>query len=172
MNKGWVKLHRSFLDKGYYTKSAYVHLWIHLLLTASHAPKEFFFNGRTIKLKTGQFVTGRKAISRETGINESSVQRILKTFENEHQIEQQTRRQNRLITIVNWEMYQSLEHQIEQRANNERTTNEQRANTIKNDKKYNNVRSNSNYQNFYKNGNPKNNRFDTGGPKKHEDDRL
>jgi hypothetical protein len=169
MNNGWIKLFRAIKDKGFYKKSAYVHLWIHLLLKASHAPKEYFLNGETIKLKQGQFVTGRKALARETGINESSVQRILKVFEIEHQIEQVTNRQNRLISIVNWEKFQVSEQQFEHLVNNERTTSEQRMNTIKNEEKGKNVKSKSNYQN---NGYKAHNRFDTGGPKKHENDRL
>ena len=49
---------------------------------------------------------------------ESKVKRILKSFENEHQIEQQTANKNRLITVVNWDKYQSSEQQFEQQVNN------------------------------------------------------
>ena len=73
-------------------------------------------------------------------ISESKVQRILKEFENEHQIEQQTSPRNRLISIVNWSEYQNNEHQSEQQVNNKRTTNEQQMNTNKNVKNEKNVK--------------------------------
>jgi hypothetical protein len=73
-------------------------------------------------------------------ISESKVQRILKCFETEHQIEQQTTRQNRLVSILNWEMYQQHEQQDEQQVNNKRTTSEQRVNTNKKDNNINNTK--------------------------------
>jgi hypothetical protein len=119
-------------------------VWGYLLLNATHAEYSVLFKGKRTTLKSGQLLTGRKSISSTLSINESKVTRILKLFENEHQIEQQTSNQNRLISIVNWDCYQSCEQQIEQQVNNERTTSEQQVNTnknVKNDNNDKNVRS-------------------------------
>lgn len=135
---GWIKIYRKLQGKGFYRRSEYVHVWIECLLSASHKKRETMWNGKTIILNPGQFITGRKKISEKTGISESSVHRILKYLENAQQIEQQTSSTSRLITIVKWEDYQETEQQNEQRVNNERTTAEQRLNTqqeLKNDKK-------------------------------------
>ena len=71
-------------------------------------------------------------------------------LKNEHQIEQQTTSQNRLITIVSWNEYQKSEQPFEQQVNNKRTTSEQQMNTNKNIKnkriKENNITS---LENFY-----------------------
>ena len=141
---GWVKLHRKLMDKGYYKKSEIVHLWVHILFKANHKPNEFYWNKENIKVGRGQFITGRKALSEETGINESSIERILKMLENEQQIEQQKTTKFRLITVKNWDFYQTsetTEQQIEQQVNNKRTTSEQQVNTNKND---NNVKNDNN----------------------------
>ena len=69
-------------------------------------------------------------MAEKTGISESGVQRILKVFENEQQIEQQTTSTSRLITVKNWSDYQNTEHRSEQRVNSGRTASEQRLNTI------------------------------------------
>jgi len=138
---GWVKLHRKLMSKGYYKKSEIVHLWIHILLRANHKPKEHYWNKENIIIQTGQFITGRKKLSEETGINESMVERILKILENEQQIEQQKTTKFRLITVKNWVSYQIKdlpEQQIEQQVNNKRTTDEQQVNTNNNDNKENN----------------------------------
>jgi len=78
---GWISIYRSLQNKGWYKKSEFIHLWIHILIKANHENCEFWFNGKNIKLKKGQFITGRKKLSSETGINESKIERILKVFE-------------------------------------------------------------------------------------------
>jgi DNA-binding transcriptional MocR family regulator len=122
---GWIKIYRQVKDKAYYKDSEFIHLWIHLLLCANHAEAEFLSGYDVIKLKKGQFVTGRKKLSLETGISESKIERILKVFESEQQIEQQTNSRNRLISIVSWDKYQESEQQM----NSERTASEQQVNT-------------------------------------------
>jgi len=136
MNDGYIKLYRKLSEKGWYKDSECVHLWLHLLMKANHKGSEFMLGYKIIKLKSGQLVTGRKALSAETGISESKVERILNMFENEKQIEQQTNSRNRVITILSWECYQ----QSEQQADSRRTTSEQQADTNNNDKKEKNVK--------------------------------
>ncbi|MFA6131425.1 MAG: hypothetical protein WC730_04180 [Patescibacteria group bacterium] len=129
MENGWIKINRSLKKKGYYTQSEYVHLWVHLLLSVNHEETEFLWNGKILKIKRGQFVTGRKKLALETGINEHKVDRILKCFESEQQIEQQTTTKYRLITVINYEKYQQYEQQIEQQVSNKRATSEQQLST-------------------------------------------
>ena len=119
------------MDKGWFTDSNAVHLWTYILLKANHTKSEYLWNGKIIDLQPGQFVTGRKRMSAETGIQESKIERLLKLFENEQQIEQQKTNTSRLISIVNYSKFQSREQQNEQRVNNKRTTDEQRVNTKK-----------------------------------------
>ena len=131
MNDGWLKLHRKIMEKGYYKKSEYVHLWVHLILKANHQPAEWMYKNEIFKIKRGQMITSRKTLSEETGINESKVERILKTFETEQQIEQQNLFTSRLITIINYDDHQDSEQQT----NSKRTASEQQVNTNKNNKK-------------------------------------
>ena len=135
MKSGWIKLHRKLVDNPVVMKdSDYLALWVYLLLQASHAPCPIIFKGEKITLKPGQLITGRKVLSSELKIDENKVTRILKTFENEQQIEQQTSNKNRLITIVSWDVYQKGEQRNNQQVNNKRTTDEQQVNTNKNNK--------------------------------------
>ena len=130
---GFIRMYRSVANKGWYKKSEYVHLWVHLLTKATREPFEAMFDGKNILLKPGQFITGRKALEMETGINESKIERILTFFsKNEQQIEQQKSTKNRLISIMNWHLYQYVEkgeQRFEQQVNNKRTTSEQQVNT-------------------------------------------
>ena len=122
-NNGWIKLHRKLLDNPVVMKdSDHLAVWIYLLLNASHTEYPVLFGGKKISLKAGQLITGRKSIASTLNMSESKVTRVIEMLKSEHQIEQQTSNKNRLITIVNWELYQQSEHQIEQQVNNNRTT--------------------------------------------------
>lgn len=136
--KGYLKLHRQIVDNPVVYKDAeYLAIWIDLLIHAQFHECEAVFGGEKITLKPGQLITGRKKIAKRLGVSESKVQRVLKCYESEHQIEQRTDHQCRLITIVSWDKYQFVEQGDEQRLNNERTTGEQRVNTIQ---EYKNIR--------------------------------
>lgn len=137
--EGWIKVYRKLSEKAFYKKdSEKVHLWIHILIKATHEGKEELLGGKPIYCKPGQFTTGRNQLVKETGIDRSKVERILDYFEKiEHQIEQQKTNTNRLISILNWNEYQNSEHQIEQQVSNDRATSEQQVSTLqecKNDK--------------------------------------
>jgi len=128
MAQGWIMIHRKIKESSIWTDSQAVHLWLTLLINANHAENEFLQNGSLVRVKRGQVLTGRKALSAETGINESKIQRLLKTFEKCHMIEQLTNNRSRLISILNYDQYQASEQPV----NNQRTTNEQQMNTNNN----------------------------------------
>ena len=124
MSNGWIKLHRKTLDNPIVMKDTdHFAVWMWLLLNATHSDHDTIYEGERLTLKAGQFITGRKIISKELKINESKIQRILKTFEIEQQIEQQTNPRCRLISILRWSDYQLDEQQSEQQLNNKRTLN-------------------------------------------------
>jgi len=131
MNSGYIKLHRKILDNPLVMKSSdHFAIWMYLLLNAAHKKYDTLIGPERVTLNPGQLVTGRKKIAKDLKINESKIQRILKLFEIEQQIEQRTNSVSRVISIVNWCDYQQSEHQSEQRVNNERTLNNNKRNTI------------------------------------------
>jgi len=143
MHRGFIKLWRKLQDSFFYSDSQAVHLWIHLLLESNHKKKFFMFNGKKQLCQRGQIVTGTNQLSIETGINRSKIVRLLKSFKNEQLIEQQANNKFSIITIKNYEQYQSIEHQNEQPVNNQRTTSEHPVNTNKNVKNEKNEKNNN-----------------------------
>jgi len=87
------------------------------------------WDGGVVVVKEGQLITGRKTLSEETGLPETTIERILTYLESEHQIGQQKTTKFRLITIVNWKDYQNPDIKTD----NKRTTNGQQTDTNKND---------------------------------------
>lgn len=124
---GWIKLHRKIQQNGFYKDSQYVHLWVHLLISANHKQVEQLWNGEMRTFKTGEFLTGRLALEKATGINQYKIERILNTLESAQQIAQVKSTKNRIIRIVKWEQYQST-------STTKRTTTAQQLHTNKNDK--------------------------------------
>ncbi|MDE2104799.1 MAG: hypothetical protein KGL39_46610 [Patescibacteria group bacterium] len=128
---GWIKLHRKLLLNPISKNPTYSWLWILLLLKAHHKEDKIMWNGGVLIVKEGQIVTGRKQLSEDSGIPETTIERILKYLENGQQIEQQKTTKFRLITIVNWKEYQLTDNTLD----NKRTTNGQQTDTVKNDNK-------------------------------------
>lgn len=136
---GWIKTYRDMMENPIVTKDAdHFAIWMELLTSAAHSDRDVMFNGKMITLHPGQLITGRNKLSQKWDINEHKIDRILKLFENEQQIEQQTTPNGRLISVKNWNKYQNSEQQNEQRVSNERATNEQRVSTIQELKELNN----------------------------------
>jgi len=130
MENGWVKLHRKLLENPIANKPNYGWLWITLLLLANHKENRIMWNKEIIIIKEGQLLTGRKELAKQTGIPATTIERILKTLENGHQIEQQKTSKFRIITIVNWKEYQKADSKVY----NKRTTNGQQTDTNKKNK--------------------------------------
>ena len=131
MHRGYIKLWRKVEDSFLMLDSEAFHLWFVLLMLANHQDKEHLFNAQKVIIKRGQLISGRHSLSDRTSINESKVYRLLELFEHEQLIEQQKNNRYSIISILNYNEYQSNEQQNEQPVNNQRTTSEQPVNTPK-----------------------------------------
>lgn len=141
-NGGFVKIHRKILDNPIVVKDGETFaIWLYLLLNATHKDTDVLFKGKRITLKPGQLITGILSISKKLKVNKDKVQRTLKSFENDKQIEQQTSNRNRLITIVNWVAYQKVDKQNDKQVINKCETDDKQMITNKNIK---NVKNNKN----------------------------
>ncbi len=142
--EGWIKVHRKLLDNPIITKdSDYLSVWIYLLLNTTHKEYDTLFKGKRITLQKGQLLTGTISISQKLKINKDKVQRILKSFESDKQIEQQTSNRNRLISIINWNEYQEIDKQYDKQMINNCETDDKQVITNKNVKNIKNDKNNN-----------------------------
>lgn len=137
--EGWIRIHRKLIETSWFNKSDYVHLWLCLLLKANHQDKEIFVGSEKVLVKRGQLLTSRHKLSEVVHVQENKIYRILKCFENEHQIEQRKTSRYTVITILNYDTYQKSEQVIEQQMNSKRTADEQPMNTNNNVNNDNNI---------------------------------
>ena len=125
--QGWVKIHRKFLEWGWYNDSEAVHLFLHILLKANHKNK----NWRNKTIKKGSFITSLKSLNSETNISNQRIRTILKRLESTKEISIKSTNKYSIITVIKYNEYQVEELKI---TNNEQTNNKQLT-TTKNDKK-------------------------------------
>ena len=138
--EGWIKIHRKILENPVVCKdSETFSIWLYLLLNATHQEIPVVFKGEKIILKKGQLITGILSISKKLKINKDKVQRTLKCFELDKQIAQETSNKNRLISILNWEQYQSSDNENDKQLINKCETTDKQLITNKNVKNDNNI---------------------------------
>lgn len=131
--EGWIKLYRKLLDNPIVCKdSETFSIWLYLLLNATYQEIPAVFKGKKITLRKGQLITGILSISKKLKINKDKVQRTLKCFEIDKQIEQETSNKNRLISILNWEQYQDNDNENDKQMINKCETNDKQLITNKN----------------------------------------
>jgi hypothetical protein len=105
---GWIKLHRELLDKAIWQCSTTEQktILITLLLMANHDQREWEWEGKKFKCVPGQFVTSIKSIAIKAGVTNQNVRTALVRFEKYEFLTNQSTKTGRLITIVNWGLYQ------------------------------------------------------------------
>jgi hypothetical protein len=101
--EGWIKLHRSLIDWEWYQDANARSLFMHLLLMANHDDGKW--KGQIIK--RGQRLTSLKHLSAETGISIQSLRTSISKLKSTHEITHESTHSFTLITICNYETYQS-----------------------------------------------------------------
>nr|WP_287761076.1 PT domain-containing protein [Prevotella sp.] len=100
--EGWLKLYRKLTEWEWYKDSHMVHLFLHLLMTAS--PYDRSVRGKSVK--KGQIVTSLATLSEQTGITVRSIRTCLSRLVETSEITMISDKQFRLITICKYDSYQ------------------------------------------------------------------
>lgn len=101
--QGWVKLHRTFIKWEWFKDSNMVHLFIYLLLSANHEEGQW----QGITVKRGQLITGLKSLKAGTGISIQRLRTCLSKLEKTGEINNQSTNRFRLVTLCNYDTYQT-----------------------------------------------------------------
>jgi hypothetical protein len=108
MKSGWVKVYRKLLDHEIFKSKddKLLKTFLYCLLRAGHKEKEVFFNKQTVKLKAGQFITGREQASRDLGYSPKTFDRKILDLQNGTNLTRYMTRRFSIISITNWKTYQ------------------------------------------------------------------
>lgn len=120
---GWIKLHRDLLEWEWYNDANTCRLFIHLLLKANHQDKHW----QGLVIKRGQLVTSRGNLSNDAGLSEMQIRVSLNKLKVTREITIQTTSRFTIITICNYDTYQSSDdddNQPDNQPDNQRVTSE------------------------------------------------
>ena len=110
---GWIKLYRCLLDDPIWQCSTNEQkvILVTLLLMANHAERKWEWKGRPYVCQPGQMITSLNSIREKCGqkISIRKIQLALIRFEKMGFLSKHTSHINTLITICNWDTYQSRE---------------------------------------------------------------
>jgi len=107
MNRGYVRLWRKSLDAGWLKKHELWVFWSYCLLKASHKAFTAIVGCQKVDLLPGQFVMGRRKASEETGLTEREIRTCLDLLKKWQNVTSKTTNKYTLITVINWNVYQS-----------------------------------------------------------------
>ena len=123
--EGWIKLHRRFLESPIFTSNdaGLVQLWIYILLKINHEPKKVVMSNQIIELDKGQGIFGLNHIVRDlTGLknengkkfksNKIRQYRRLILLEKLQSLKLKPTNKYTVITVLNWDQYQSIVTQM------------------------------------------------------------
>lgn len=119
----WVKLHRKFIEWGWYSDCVVKCVFLHLLMTAAYKEGEF----KGYEIHPGDVVIGRKKMANDLGFSEQQIRTALKKLESTGEITKKSTNKFTIVTIENWSEYQNCQP-AEQPTSNQQITNNQPAN--------------------------------------------
>lgn len=151
---GWLCLWRELLNKPIWVCGTLEQrvILITLLCMANHRPQKWEFGGEVYEVQAGQFITSIKSIVENCKCKDITSQKVrtaLERFEKLGFLTSKSTNKNRLITIVNWRLYQDKifadnnqnNKQItsRQQTDNKQITTNNNNNNINNDNNINNL---------------------------------
>ncbi|MGD6967136.1 hypothetical protein ACQCVP_11960 [Rossellomorea vietnamensis] len=149
ISAGWIKLHRKLLQSDIFQNEKMLKVFMYCLLKASHIPFKQRVGRQQVFVGPGQFVFGRKVASADTGMKESTLWEYMKILEEDGVINIKSNNKYSVITIVNWEVYQSQDENSDNKSDSKQTTNQQQIDTYKNVKNSSSGGSSENPFDFY-----------------------
>lgn len=127
---GWIKIHRDIWKNPWMYKPNVLTVWVYILCHVEYQPTDVIFEGKRMTLQAGQGLFKFYQVAQELGIAVTTLHRIVEMLKNEKQIEKQSSPRNTVITVVNWEKYQTVGKQNEKQAENKRKTNEKQTENL------------------------------------------
>lgn len=132
-------MHRKLLDSTVFQNADLLKVWVWCLLKATHEDYEAMVGLQVVKLKPGQFVTGRIKASAELNMSENKFYRNMKLLAELGMINQNPNNKYTVVTIDKWGLYQGSGSEVKQQIDNKQTASRQQVDTYNNNNNNNNI---------------------------------
>lgn len=131
-SNGFIKINRKILGWRWYQNVNTFKLFIHILLTANIKDKEW--QGEIIK--RGELVTSVKNLAQQTGLTLQQTRTALDNLISTNEITKKTTNKYTVISVINYEKYQTFNKQNNNQITNKQQTNNKQITTTKEYKEY------------------------------------
>ena len=102
-SNSWIKIYRKFLKWEWYDDINVKVLFLHCLLKANYKDKKW----HGIEVRRGSFLTTIRGLAKETGLTPMQIRTALNKLKTTHEITQSSNANYTVITISNYEKYQT-----------------------------------------------------------------
>ena len=112
MAEGWIKLHRKIWEHEFFQekrKFSKFEAWIDLILQANYFDNKFLLGNEVVLVARGSFVTSIRKLSKRWSWSNSKVKAFLSLLESQQMVVQKSDTKKTVLTIENYELYQSDE---------------------------------------------------------------
>jgi hypothetical protein len=150
MHNGYIKLWRKVCSNGLVQDHKTFTLWIYLLCKATHKPIDMVLEGKKVHLEPGQIITGRKALARTLRMSERNIRTCLKRLRNIENVTIKATNKFSIISIINWDRYQSQESINDQQSDQQVTSKRPASDHKQECKEYKNIINKSDFDLFWK----------------------
>jgi hypothetical protein len=118
---GWVKIHRALAKHDLWLAEPFTYgqAWVDLVINTNHAPGSFMVKRQRVSLERGQIGWSEITMTERWKWSRGKVRRFLKRLSSDGMIEQQAGHLTSIITVCNYDSYQSRE---EERGTSDSTT--------------------------------------------------
>jgi hypothetical protein len=112
MDKGYIKIHRKIQESWIFEKPEYFKAWITILLQVNHTEKKTIIDGDLITVKRGQACKSLKTWVKllGKGWTVQKVRTLFNSLVKDEKINTQGLRKTTLLTVCNYDTYQSNQH--------------------------------------------------------------
>lgn len=142
---GWVKIYRDIQNCWIWEGEPFSRgqAFIDLILMVNHEDKKIMFNGSLVEVKRGSCITSLRKLGEKWGWSSKKVKHFLEQLESDKMLSYKSDSKKTLVTIENYDFYQSKDSERKHQSNSEDTlkkikgkTEENQKKTNKNDKEY------------------------------------
>lgn len=135
-DEGYIKFFRKALESQAFQNEGLWKVWCWCLLKATHRERWASMTvgkGSTeVHLKPGQFIFGRKTASKELKMKQSTIRNRMKKLKKMRNLDMQPDSHYTIVTIINWDTYQSEDKKEDSQPDRQRTAIGQPEDTDKN----------------------------------------
>ena len=120
--EGYISLHRKIREHKMWKDKPFPKLqaWVDILLSTNWKEKDFLVGNSTIKIERGQFLTSVDKLSNRWGWSRCKTRDFLNLLEADEMIVRKSTSKYTVITVVNYDLYQSEKKEIDSKSTSNR----------------------------------------------------